>query len=77
MLGGTGPGLSCQVLGRLGSGFVQSAARGAGVVTDPTIREQAFLLCFSDGSAVNNRPADWCRRRGFNPWVGKIPWRRK
>ena len=19
----------------------------------------------------------WCRRRGFNPWVGKIPWRRK
>ena len=21
--------------------------------------------------------ACWCRRHGFNPWVGKIPWKRK
>ena len=61
MLGGTGPGLSClgtaKSLGRLGSGSAQSAARGVGAVTDHTIREQVFLLCFSDGSAVNHRPA--------------------
>ena len=23
------------------------------------------------------KPACQCRRHGFNPWVGKIPWRRK
>ena len=27
-----------------------------------------------NGSAVKNRLQ--CSRRGFNPWVGKIPWRR-
>ena len=28
---------------------------------------------------VKNLPADAgeCKRRGFDPWVGKIPWRRK
>ena len=30
---------------------------------------------FSDGSVVKNPPA--IRRRRFNPWVGKIPWRRR
>ena len=30
---------------------------------------------FSGGSVVKNPPAN--RRRGFDPWVGKIPWRRK
>ena len=30
---------------------------------------------FSGGTAVKNLPA--CKRRGFDPWVGKIPWRRK
>ena len=25
---------------------------------------------------VKNLPAMQCRRPGFDPWVGKIPWRR-
>ena len=32
------------------------------------------------GGAVGKQSACWCRRcqrRWFNPWVGKIPWRRK
>ena len=33
-------------------------------------------LRFSGGSVVKN-PATQCRRLGFNPWVRKIPWRRK
>jgi len=33
---------------------------------------------FSGGSAVKNVLAMRRHRRcGFNPWVGKIPWRRK
>ena len=31
------------------------------------------------GGASGKEPASQCRRhkkRGFNPWVGKIPWRR-
>ena len=36
-------------------------------------------LCFPDG-ASDKEPACQCircKRYGFNPWVGKIPWRRK
>ena len=29
------------------------------------------------GGAGGKEPACQCRRPGFNPWVGKIPWRRK
>ena len=34
---------------------------------------------FPHGSAVENLPAmqETCRRCRFDPWVGKIPWRRK
>ena len=34
---------------------------------------------FPGDSAVKNLPANTCqfRRHGFEPWVGKIPWRRK
>ena len=32
---------------------------------------------FLGGSVLKNPPADQCRRRRFDPWVGKIPWRRK
>ena len=28
------------------------------------------------GGACGKEPACQCRRRGFHPWVGKIPWRR-
>ena len=37
-----------------------------------------FTLAFPSGSAIRNPPAlqeTW--RHGFDPWVGKIPWRRK
>ena len=33
------------------------------------------LLGFSGGSVVKNLPV--YRRCGFNPWVRKIPWKRK
>ena len=38
-----------------------------------------LLLGFPDGSVVKNPSviAGKCRRWGFNPWVGKISWRRK
>ena len=32
------------------------------------------ILCFSGGS---DRILLQCERPGFNPWVGKIPWRRE
>ena len=33
---------------------------------------------FPGGSAVKNPPANaGDKRLGFDPWVGKIPWRRK
>ena len=35
-----------------------------------------FLKGFPGGSD-SKESACQCRRRGFNPWVGKIPWRRK
>ena len=38
-----------------------------------------LLICFNfpGGSVVKNMPAlHSCRRGGFHPWVGKIPWRR-
>ena len=35
-------------------------------------------LCFPCGSVVKNLPtnAGDVKRHGFDPWVGKIPWRR-
>ena len=37
-----------------------------------------IILGFPGGSAVKNPPAiqEMTRRPGFNPWTGKIPWRR-
>ena len=38
-------------------------------------------LCFSSPGlprgCTGKESACWCRRCGFDPWVGKIPWRRK
>ena len=34
-----------------------------------------LTMGFLGGSVVKNPPA--MHRRGFYPWVGKIPWRRK
>ena len=42
-----------------------------------------MLLCtdikrgFQSDSVGKNPPANQCRRCGFDPWVRKIPWRRK
>ena len=36
------------------------------------------MSLFHGGSVVKNLPASGrCRRWGFDPWVRKIPWRRK
>ena len=34
-------------------------------------------IAFPPGGASDNEPPCQCRRPGFDPWVGKIPWRRK
>ena len=36
-----------------------------------------FILKGFPGGSVTKESACQCRRCGFNPWVGKIPWRRK
>ena len=41
--------------------------------TNTTKLHSSHTLCFPDGSEFCLQ----CRRPGFNPWVGKIPWRRK
>ena len=35
-----------------------------------------LITCFPGGTR-GKEPACQCRRRRFDPWVGKIPWRRK
>ena len=42
--------------------------------TEVTEQAQEFFIGFPGGSVVKNLPA---RRQGFDPWVRKIPWRRK
>ena len=44
-----------------------------------TQKQQKDTGYFPGASVVKNSPAmqETCRRLGFNPWVGKIPWRRK
>ena len=32
---------------------------------------------FPGGSDGSKEPVGQCRRLGFNPWIRKIPWRRK
>ena len=32
---------------------------------------------FPGASVIKNLPANAVKRLGFDPWVGKIPWRRK
>ena len=44
-------------------------------VTD-LVASNDWLLGFSGGSD-NKESACYCSRCGFDPWVGKIPWRRK
>ena len=40
------------------------------------INASCVIQGFPGGSVVKNLPAKG-RRRGFDPWVGKIPWRKK
>ena len=37
----------------------------------------SIYLGIPGGSAVKKKKFLWCRWCGFDPWVGKIPWRRK
>ena len=56
-------------------GQVKQLHSGAGIWT----RSMWFSVGFP-GGASGKEPACQCRRRkrrGFNPWVGKMPWRRK
>ena len=39
--------------------------------------EISTYLGFPNGSVIKNLPAHAGRRLEFDPWVGKIPWRRK
>ena len=43
---------------------------------NPKEHSKMELMGFPDSSVVKNLPAK-CSRCEFNPWVGKIPWRRK
>ena len=64
-----------------------SLSPGLAMACDSSMTEEAQVrlqrselsLCslrgFPDASVVKNTPAR-CRRHGFDPWVGKIPWRR-
>ena len=40
------------------------------------LSQYPLLLGLSGDSVVKTLPSQ-CRRHGFNPWVGKIPWRRR
>ena len=44
---------------------------------DPGHREPLSVPLFCPCWLSGKESAFQCRRRGFNPWVGKIPWRRK
>ena len=35
------------------------------------------ILCWASSKLSSRRIHLWCRRHRFNPWVWKIPWRRK
>ena len=41
----------------------------------PVFKSRLAYLGFPCGSASKECPQ--CRRPGFDPWVGKIPWRRE
>ena len=49
-------------------------------ISKEALRGKQYLsiyLGIPSGSAVKKKKCLWCRRCGFDPWVGKIPWRRK
>ena len=79
LLGSVGPSMerSAPAGGRSGN----RSDRGLSVVEDRTCFTYASfkLKCSWLGGASGKEPAWWCRleSRGFNPWVRKIPWRRK
>ena len=39
--------------------------------------EASYCVLGFPGGSVGKESACQCRTRGFSPWVGKIPWRRK
>ena len=54
------------------------AVAGPGVSSTQVSAQVRARLGFPGGSAVKNPPANTGDlRRGFDPWVGQIPWRKK
>ena len=48
-----------------------------GLQSQTRLSMHAEALMGFPGGSDGKEPAYQCRRCGFNPWVGKIPWRRK
>ena len=57
--------------------LIRSIAWGKGQrLAGRDLEEALDGRCFPVGSEGKEEPACQCRRCGFHPWVGKIPWRR-
>ena len=64
----------------LQNSFSPSAGRGSGSRTGVCSLPCFLFLSGFPGGASGKEPACQCRRHkglGFDPWVGKIPWRKK
>ena len=48
-----------------------------GISGPAQIKKPSIFLWGFPGGTVGKESACQCRRHRFNPWVGKIPWRRK
>ena len=49
------------------------------ILVQDKVRQEALKLIkasFPPGGASGKEPVCHCRRGGFDPWLGKIPWRR-
>ena len=47
------------------------------IESDTTVTFTFMCYMGFPGGASGKEPACQCRRHGFHPWVGKIPWRRE
>ena len=76
---GTLPGLvGLLMAGQLGSRSerLQRTSRKLCHRSGPRLRGQTLSLRGFPGAQTVKNPVQ-CRRPGFSPWVGKIPWRRE
>ena len=63
--------------GSVGSGQVLSLWHVGSRATGSAVMVQSLSCPVACGGSVIKEPTCQCRRLGFNPWVGKIPWRGK